>query len=145
LCGNQFSRKIPRNSPKLYYQQRPPRPEGQLEGTTGPPKGGQMPPLAAPGGPLEAQSHLSGSPSVFRSLRNRNGELLKDFPNIIRRSADTRNPSLGFRSSCSRTLSGQGLEGRSSPPTPLHQPSMIPPLMCEYFPPIGRRDGRDWM
>jgi hypothetical protein len=70
------------------------------------------------------------------------------FPNTIRSSADTRNPSSEFSCSYSGTLSGQILEGRSSPsspPTPLHQPSMIPTLMCEWFPAVGRGYGRDWM
>ena len=45
--------------------------------------GDRRAPLAAPGGPLGDLDHLSGSPSVFRSLRPRNGESPKDFPKYV--------------------------------------------------------------
>ena len=148
MCRNQLSQKIPRNSPKLFFTGRLPEPEGHLEVGPRAPEGCQARPLATLGGPLGDLDHLSGSPSVFRSLRPRNGDPSKDFPKYDRSSADTRSPSLGFRSSCSGTLPGRGLEGRLSPsssPTPLHQPSMIPPSMCEKFPAVGRGDDRVWM
>ena len=55
-------------------------------------------------------------------------------PKKIQSTAATSKPILGTRSSCSGTLSGWGLKGRSSPspsPSPLHRPSMFPPSMCE--------------
>ena len=84
LRRNQSSQKIPKKSPKLFLLRKLPEPEGQLEGATGPSGGHQpRPPLAAPGGPLGTLAHLPGSPSVFRSLRPRNGEARRIFPGQV--------------------------------------------------------------
>ena len=76
-----FPRKFPEIHQNSIFTEDPQSPKDNWRGATGLPEGGQArPPLATPGGPLGAQSHLSGSPSVFRSLRPRNGEPPKDFP-----------------------------------------------------------------
>ena len=129
-----FPRKFPEIHENYIFTEDSWSPKDNWRGATGPPRGCQAPPWPRLVGLWEPRAT---SPSPLRYLGHfvpETKNTRRIFANTIQSSTDTRNPSLGFRSSCSGTLPGRGLAGRSSPsssPTPLHQPSMIPPLMCE--------------
>ena len=123
--------------PEIIFLQKT---HGARRGAAGASHSPQMPPgrgpgLAAPGSHLAKWWLGWRRPfHLFTPFDLKTPEPPIIFPEKIQSAAATSKPNSGTRSSCSGTLPGRGLKGRSSPSPsspPLHQPSMFPPSMCE--------------
>ena len=76
-----FLRKFQKNHENYIFTEDSRSPKDSWRGATGPLGGASRGlPLATPRGTLGTLAHLSGSPSVLRSLHPQNGEPPKGFP-----------------------------------------------------------------
>src|SRR4051812_28436254 len=95
---------------------------------------GAGPGLATPGWRLAASGTFSASPFAYMTYVTRNTEGVRRI--LQNKSAAPPPPETLFRGPGTPFWhpAGTGKRRRSSPsssPTPIHQPSMIPPTMCE--------------
>ena len=142
---NQLSRKILENMPKILFY---PKTHGARRVGAGEPRRAHPPPpqaRARPGhawgrcGRLRAPLDLSFGLYIAYTLKQTGGRRFpeKSSASPPERETPSQPPETPFWHPV-RT----GNWRRSSPsssPTPLHQPSMIPPSMCEFSPAIGWR------
>ena len=83
------------------------------------------------GPPLPLERHLSPSSGIYAPPDLKVTPPRPLFSETSWSSAATSKPKFGDQNHYSGTLP-EWRSSPSSPPTPLHQPSMIPPSMCEY-------------